>query len=160
MHHVVKARILRRPLGEDKDRLGRAFLASIDNLKACIAIAKGVAGATGGPPGLQTGLEGLLYVLNAIQVSHRSERTEVSRKHGWTENGSKRDGYRATGGKNPKPRVHPTESSSKPITFPFDRYSDVPTIVVSPFQDTAVHRLTKSSAPIGSGMVKSKCSNR
>jgi hypothetical protein len=66
----AKSKLVYKLKSDDKERLKLAFSNAIGGLQTCIRIIKGIADGVGlGPPGLQPGLSGLLFVLEAIQVS-------------------------------------------------------------------------------------------
>ena len=66
----AKSKLVYKLKSDDKERLKLAFSNLIGGLQTCIQIVKGIADGVGlGPPGLQPGLSGLLFVLKSIQVS-------------------------------------------------------------------------------------------
>ena len=70
MFKSAKSKFIYKLKSDDKERLKLAFSNAIGGLQACIRIIKGIADGVGlGPPGLQPGLSGLLFVLESIQVS-------------------------------------------------------------------------------------------
>jgi hypothetical protein len=70
MLHSSRFNLVRNPRKEEKERLKQAFFTVISGLQTALKLINGISGAAGiGPPGLQAGLTGLLFVLNAIQVS-------------------------------------------------------------------------------------------
>lgn len=70
MLQSVKIKLVRKPRMNDKERQNPALSTAISGLQTALQLVKGIAGNVGiGPPGLQAGLTGLLFVLNAIQVT-------------------------------------------------------------------------------------------
>jgi hypothetical protein len=70
MFKSAKSKFVYKLKSDDKERLKLAFSNAIGGLQICIRIIKGIADGVGlGPPGLQPGLSGLLFVLESIQVS-------------------------------------------------------------------------------------------
>jgi hypothetical protein len=69
MLQSVTKKLGQRPRKNDKERLKRAFATAIGGLQAVLQLMKGLP-ASVGPPGLQAGITGLLFVLDAIQVSY------------------------------------------------------------------------------------------
>ena len=98
MLQSAKSKLRYKPKG-DGERLKVAFSKAISGLQTAVRITKSIASDVGlGPPGLQTGLGGLLLVLTAIQVS--SYGTHEATNDRRIEHISKCGGYRTTGNEN------------------------------------------------------------
>jgi hypothetical protein len=68
----VKSRFAYKLKTDDKERRKLAFSIAIGHLQTGVQITKGITSNVGlGPPGLHTGLNGLLIVLGAIQVAFK-----------------------------------------------------------------------------------------
>jgi hypothetical protein len=69
--HSVKAKLASKleTNADDKERLKHACSTAISALETTLKIIKEAAGDAG-PPGLQTGISGLLFVLDVIKVKH------------------------------------------------------------------------------------------
>jgi hypothetical protein len=67
--HSIKAKLASKleTSAEDKERLKRACSTAVSALETTLKIIKEAAGDAG-PPGLQTGIGGLLFVLDVIKV--------------------------------------------------------------------------------------------
>lgn len=58
------------PQKDNKERLKKACSTANDALTTILKVVKGVTGDVGiGPPGMQAGISGLIYALDAIKVS-------------------------------------------------------------------------------------------
>jgi hypothetical protein len=68
--HSIKAKIASKlpTSNDDKARMKRACSTAVSALEPTLKIVKEVAGHAG-PPGLQTGISGLLFVIGIIKVS-------------------------------------------------------------------------------------------
>jgi hypothetical protein len=87
----VKSKLVHKPRTDDKERLEHAFFTAISGAQTALKLISGVASDVGiGPPGLQTGLSGLLFVLDAIQVSFLIVLQGTYWTNGYLENISKR----------------------------------------------------------------------
>jgi len=63
--------LAQNPQRNDQERLKKAFFTAISGLQTALKLIKGISTNAGiGPPGLQAGISGLLFILDAIQVSH------------------------------------------------------------------------------------------
>jgi len=76
--HSIRAKVVSKlsNSNDDKARMKHACSAAVSALEATIRIVKGAAGHTG-PPGLQTRINGLLFVIGVIKkLFHNAEDVE------------------------------------------------------------------------------------
>ncbi|KIM76258.1 hypothetical protein PILCRDRAFT_12869 [Piloderma croceum F 1598] len=70
---MLQLTLAQKPRRDDQERLKKAFSTAISGLQTALKLIKGISTNAGiGPPGLQAGISGLLFILDAIQKTFQN----------------------------------------------------------------------------------------